>query len=233
MKPLRFRLLNSSLNPTSVWNLQPATRHMGETPAEQSPRAVQMDVGQPSCHVPDLCPQETLMYFSPRTLDTAGSYHLSCDLQNLLSKQESDLTRDRPDLSLGRLPWWFSSKESACQCRRHKFESWSGGFHIPWSSWTHALQLLSPWAHGHNKRTQHSTAREHPHSLQPEKSLHSEDPAQPRINKNKKRNYLRKKKKNQNPVLQTPGISNHEPGAPRESVHCRDTRCTGKPSLQI
>ena len=94
---------------------------MGETPAEQSPRAVQMDVGQPSCHVPDLCPQETLMYFSPRTLDTAGSYHLSCDLQNLLSKQESDLTRDRPDLSLGRLPWWFSSKESACQCRRHKF----------------------------------------------------------------------------------------------------------------
>jgi len=78
--------------------------------------------------------RKTLMYFSPGTLDTAGSYHLSSDLQNLLSKQESDLTRDRPDLSLGRLPWWLSSKESACQCRRHKFESWSGGFHIPWSS---------------------------------------------------------------------------------------------------
>ena len=25
-----------------------------------------------------------------------------------------------------RLPWWFSGKESACQCRRHGFSPWSG-----------------------------------------------------------------------------------------------------------
>ena len=43
------------------------------------------------------------MYFSPRTCDTAGSY-LSSELQNLLSKQESDLTRSRPVLRVGRLP---------------------------------------------------------------------------------------------------------------------------------
>ena len=25
-----------------------------------------------------------------------------------------------------RLPWWLSGKESACQCRRHGFDPWSG-----------------------------------------------------------------------------------------------------------
>ena len=29
------------------------------------------------------------------------------------------------------LPWWLSSKESACQCRRHGFDPWVGK--IPWS----------------------------------------------------------------------------------------------------
>ena len=24
------------------------------------------------------------------------------------------------------LPWWFNGKESACQCRRHRFDPWSG-----------------------------------------------------------------------------------------------------------
>ena len=24
------------------------------------------------------------------------------------------------------LPWWLSGKESACQCRRHLFNPWSG-----------------------------------------------------------------------------------------------------------
>ena len=24
------------------------------------------------------------------------------------------------------LPWWFSGKESACQCRRHGFDPWFG-----------------------------------------------------------------------------------------------------------
>ena len=29
-------------------------------------------------------------------------------------------------LSMGRLAWWLSSKESACQCRRHRFDPWIG-----------------------------------------------------------------------------------------------------------
>ena len=37
------------------------------------------------------------------------------------------------------LPWWLSDKESACQCRRHRFDPWSGK--IP-----HAMEQLSPCA---------------------------------------------------------------------------------------
>ena len=37
------------------------------------------------------------------------------------------------------LPWWRSGWESACQCRGHGFEPWSG--RIP-----HATEQLSPWA---------------------------------------------------------------------------------------
>ena len=41
-------------------------------------------------------------------------------------------------LRLG-LPWWRSGWESACQCRGHGFEPWSGK--IP-----HAAEQLGPWA---------------------------------------------------------------------------------------
>ena len=37
------------------------------------------------------------------------------------------------------LPWWHSGWESACQCRAHGFEPWSGK--IP-----HAAEQLGPWA---------------------------------------------------------------------------------------
>ena len=37
------------------------------------------------------------------------------------------------------LPWWRSGWESACQCRGHGFEAWSGK--IP-----HAAEQLGPWA---------------------------------------------------------------------------------------
>ena len=36
-------------------------------------------------------------------------------------------------------PWWCSGWESACQCRAHGFEPWSGK--IP-----HAAEQLGPWA---------------------------------------------------------------------------------------
>ena len=37
------------------------------------------------------------------------------------------------------LPWWHGGWESACQCRGHGFEPWSGK--IP-----HAVEQLGPWA---------------------------------------------------------------------------------------
>ena len=37
------------------------------------------------------------------------------------------------------LPWWLSDKESACQCRRHRFDPWSGKI-------LHAVEQLSPCA---------------------------------------------------------------------------------------
>ena len=40
---------------------------------------------------------------------------------------------------LGGLPWWRSGWESACQCRGHGLEPWSGK--IP-----HATEQLGPWA---------------------------------------------------------------------------------------
>ena len=37
------------------------------------------------------------------------------------------------------LPWWRSGWESACQCRGHGFEPWSGRI-------SHAAERLGPWA---------------------------------------------------------------------------------------
>ena len=37
------------------------------------------------------------------------------------------------------LPWWRSGWESACQCRGHGFEPWSGRI-------LHAAEQLGPWA---------------------------------------------------------------------------------------
>ena len=45
------------------------------------------------------------------------------------------VTTPLPHLALesyfSRLPWWLSGKESACQCRRRRFDSWSRK--VPWS----------------------------------------------------------------------------------------------------
>ena len=60
----------------------------------------------------------------PRNVSTVVSSHLT-----QLGKRAS---------SLG-LPWWRSGYESACQCRGHGFEPWSGK--IP-----HAAEQLSPCA---------------------------------------------------------------------------------------
>ena len=76
------------------------------------------------------------------------------------------------------LPWWCNGWESACQCRGHGFEPWSGK--IP-----HAAEQLGPWAttteparlepvlrnrRGHD-RGPRTAMKSGPHSPQLEKAL--------------------------------------------------------------
>ena len=94
------------------------------------------------------------------------------------------------DIPLFGLPWWLSGKESACQCRRHRFDPWSG--RIPHASeqlivchnyWACALEPMVPKRSQCNEKPTH-VAREYPYSLQLEKcQCSSEDPAQPKIDK--------------------------------------------------
>ena len=44
------------------------------------------------------------------------------------------------------LPWWFSDKESTCQCRRHGFDPRVGN--IPWSRKWQPTPVLSGKSHG-------------------------------------------------------------------------------------
>ena len=45
------------------------------------------------------------------------------------------------------LPWWLSSKESTCQCRRHRFDPWVGK--IPWRrKWQPTPVFLPGESHG-------------------------------------------------------------------------------------
>ena len=41
------------------------------------------------------------------------------------------------------LPWWLSGKESACQCRKHKFDPWSGKIPHASEQVSHVPQLPS------------------------------------------------------------------------------------------
>ena len=98
------------------------------------------------------------------------------------------------------LPWWLIGKESAYQCRRHRFNPWPGKIpHVlePLSLcatatepvWSRAweLQLLSPCSattEAHTPGAHVLQLQSSPRSLQQAKSQHStEDPAQPKINK--------------------------------------------------
>ena len=47
------------------------------------------------------------------------------------------------------LPWWLRSKESACQCRRRRFDPWVGK--IPWRrKWQHTPVFLARESHGNS-----------------------------------------------------------------------------------
>ena len=53
------------------------------------------------------------------------------------------------------LPWWFSGKESACQCRRHGFDHWFRM--IPWRrKWQPTLVVLPGKSHGQRSLAGHS-----------------------------------------------------------------------------
>ena len=54
-----------------------------------------------------------------------------------------------------RLPWWLSGKESACQCRRHRFSLWVGK--IPWRrKWQPTPVCLPGKPHGHRNLESYS-----------------------------------------------------------------------------
>ena len=49
--------------------------------------------------------------------------------------------------SLRGLPWWLCGKESACQCRRRRFNSWVRN--VPWRrKWQHTPVFLPEKSHG-------------------------------------------------------------------------------------
>ena len=64
-----------------------------------------------------------------------------------MSKQKQDMVeRFDPEYQTGGLTRWLSGKESACQCRRLRFNPWVGK--IPWRrAWqpTHILAWRIPW----------------------------------------------------------------------------------------
>ena len=76
-----------------------------------------------------------------KELDTAGrpNNNITCMGAFLVAQTIKNL--------LYLLPWWHRGKESACQCRRHRFNPWVGK--IPWRrKWQPTLVFLSgkiPW----------------------------------------------------------------------------------------
>ena len=112
-----------------------------------------------------------------------------------------------------RLPWWLSGKELTCQCRKHRLHLWSG-ISLPWNHQVREPQLLKPessrafalqqeWPPQWEAYVLHLESS--PGLQQLEKSLSSnEDPAQPKINNNKKQglrvDFLNKKLTGWGPV---------------------------------
>ena len=67
-----------------------------------------------------------------------SSSDLLFNLKTLCSQNYCSFLKECLKMKRG-LPWWRSGWESACQCRGHGFEPWSGK--IP-----HAAEQLGPWA---------------------------------------------------------------------------------------
>ena len=88
-----------------------------------------------------------------------------------------------------RFPWWLRGKESACQCRRHRFNPWSrkmphAAEQLPQllslCSRAWELQLLKP-AHLRAGVPQEKALQREAHTQKLEKSLHdNKHPTQPK-----------------------------------------------------
>ena len=53
------------------------------------------------------------------------------------------------------LPWWLSSKESACPCRRYDFDPWVGT--MPWRrKWQPTSVFLPEKSHGQSSLVSYS-----------------------------------------------------------------------------
>ena len=64
-------------------------------------------------------------------------------LKHMQSRQNRVMNYHPASKLISGLPWWRSGWESACQCRGHGFEPWSGRSHMPRSGWARESQLLS------------------------------------------------------------------------------------------
>ena len=86
-----------------------------------------------------------------------------------------------------RLPWWSSGKESACQCREHRFDPWARK--IPHTTQPMYLQLLGNLNLEPISATRRATAVGALHIAEGERppfavtSHGNENPAHPKINK--------------------------------------------------
>ena len=152
-------------------------------------------------------------FFSPEI--TRGPkqlvWHFPSAKSKELSKQDHLSSKNILQGWRAGLPWWLSGKESACQCRRHGLDLWSGEDptclgatkSAGHSYWAHALeprscnylahtpQLVkptgpraraSPTREVTTVRSLCITTRKWPHSPQLEKNLHgNRDPAQQKL----------------------------------------------------
>ena len=80
-----------------------------------------------------LCSHSQKPYNSQKVGSTQVSIKEWIDMQNMIYTHNVISFKYKKE---GRLPWWLSSKESDCQCRRHRFHPCSRG--IP-----HTVKQLS------------------------------------------------------------------------------------------
>ena len=72
----------------------------------------------------------------------------------LVKEIKEDLNKWRETLCHG-LPWWLCGKESACQCRRHRFDTWVRK--IPCSrKWKSTVVFLPEKFHGQRSLVDYS-----------------------------------------------------------------------------